>query len=233
MSALGSLGSALLAFAGGTAVGAGVTGWFTVQVKRTRRVQKRRAKVYIDMLAWINARMPMLRAKAEQEPVPAHEASSADLKGTYPDPEASGSPETTDPPDKPYFRTLRARVVAFGSHDTARAFDSWTEAYLKVLNGEENEPWCETIGKAGVEEVSYLQAIVVPPSPVPPFHAKEPEISRWEKHRVFKRDFKRLNGMGWLPIWVAMRIDPGLPKPEPGGLTMAIERCVSNELRKG
>lgn len=38
-----------------------------------------------------------------------------------------------------YFVTLRARVVAFGSHDMTRAFDNWTDAYRTALTSGQSE----------------------------------------------------------------------------------------------
>ena len=55
--------------------------------------------------------------------------SSNDKKITFPDPKAVDPDIQKTNPGTLYFTTLRARVVAFGTHDMARAFDRWTHVY--------------------------------------------------------------------------------------------------------
>lgn len=52
---------------------------------------------------------------------------------TFPDPRASELQSNHADPGTGYLATLRARVVAFGSHDITRAFDRWKDAYLMSL----------------------------------------------------------------------------------------------------
>jgi hypothetical protein len=142
---------------------------------------------------------------------------------TFPDLRAVQYHGETDPPGTQYFVTLRARIVAFGSHDMARVFDKWTAVYLKVLNGEANRKWCNDISYAAA-----INAAAILPAPT-----DAPETHRRESRREF-RELNKLKGLQRrLPIWVVKRLDPGMVEAEPGGLTKAIERCASKELRKG
>jgi len=52
-----------IAVIGGAALGGVSAGWFTIRVKKRKRVQQRRAEVYVDMLAWIGKRMPWLTSE--------------------------------------------------------------------------------------------------------------------------------------------------------------------------
>ncbi len=45
-------------------------------------------------------------------------------------------------PDSDHHATLRAKIVAFGSHDMTRAFDRWSEAYRMVLGDKGDNPCC-------------------------------------------------------------------------------------------
>ena len=169
-------------------------------------------------------------------PAPSPSATPA-RKSTFPDSMALDPHKDTDP-GKPYFDTLHARVRAFGSHDMARAFDRWTKFYKDILDDPSSakEFWFNS--KITNNKITYADAIIPPD---PPSHEKdlsdEPlatpphafaRFTRWlTGRRQAKRDFKALNGRS------RRRWDAGLPDPVKGGLTMAIERCASKELRKG
>jgi hypothetical protein len=234
MSSASNIASALLGVAGGATVGAYITGAFTYRIKRKKRVQRRRESVYIDMLTWIHARTVVVQAKAASNGNGAGSGreladtdagsdpggddlvaspSAAEPKVSFPDSHATEPHAKTDPGTQ-YFVTLRARIIAFGSHDMARAFDRWTVAYLKVTKGPANGLWSGNIKNA--------DAILVPDPPSP---AEAPAISR----RAGRKQFSKFNGKR---KW-RLLLDPGLPIPEAGGLTKAIERCASKELRKG
>lgn len=236
--------STVVGLVGGATVGAGVTGWFAIKAKAKKRVQKRRELVYIDMLAWVYTRIPAVRsAKATTAttpsngklanpsapaaaPGPSAPAAAPDRKSTFPDLMAL-DPRADADPGTPYFVTLYARVVAFGSHDMARAFDTWAKLYKVILDDSSsaNAFWFKKITNADA---------IIPPDPPPdeenaqatPPNAFARFMKRRTDRRQAKREFKALNhrSRGW---------DSGLPDPVKGGLTIAIERCASKELRKG
>ena len=149
-------------------------------------------------------------------------AAAPDRKSTFPDSMALDPYEDADP-GTPYFVTLHARVMAFGSHDMARAFDTWTKLYKKILDDSSsaNASWFRGITNADA---------IISPDPPPyeenPHHAFARFMKRQTVRRQAKREFKALNGR-------SRRWDAGLPDPVKGGLTMAIEHCASKELRKG
>jgi hypothetical protein len=197
-----------VAVVAGAALGAAVSGYLTIQLKAMKRWQKRRAEVYVDMLAWIGARMPELARKAELK-MQARDARVANAvttgvinippsKVTYPDP-AAGDPDLNNTaPGSPFFVALRARIVVFASHDTTRAFDRWTAAFKDVTDDLDAQ-----------KTTIALHNLVVP--------AVEPESS----------------GVKRLTFSIRSLRDPGIHDDSPGNLTKAIERCVSAELRKG
>jgi hypothetical protein len=119
-----AISAAVLGLLGGTAVGAAVSGWLGMRAKARSRVQKRREKLYADLLTWIGARLPHLEFQLQPN--------TGDAGTTVPDPAAILRIENTDP-DTKFFIALRARVTVFASHDMARAFDNWTEAYRVTL----------------------------------------------------------------------------------------------------
>jgi len=199
-----------IAVVAGAALGGAVSGYFTIRLKAVKRWQKRRAEVYVDMLAWIGARMPDLARKAGELKMQARDARAANAvatgvinvppsKGTYPDP-AAGDPDLNNTaPGSPFFVALRARIVIFASHDTARAFDRWTAAFKDV-----------TDDLSAQQTRNALHNLVV--------LAVDPEPPGAVKRLIFL---------------IRLLRDPGIHDDSPGNLTKALERCVSNELRKG
>jgi hypothetical protein len=198
-----------IAAVAGAALGTALSGYFTIRQKARSRVQKRRAEVYVDMLAWTGARLPELARKAETLtgipardaragiPPPAGVISVPSSKTTFPDPAAGDLDLAKTAPGSAFFAALRARVVTFASHDMTRAFDRWTAQYKNVsedLNARDTR--------------NALHNLVIP--------AAEPGTA--SQARRFTLSFQR---------------DPGRPDDTPGNMTRAIERCASAELRKG
>jgi len=128
---MASVVSLLTAFFSGAVVAAIVTGAFTVFVKKQKRVQERRAEVYVDVLGWTGTRVQQLarQSTSQDESKQLSAILSNDKKITFPDPKAVDPDIQNTNPGTLYFTTLRARVVAFGTHDMARAFDRWTHVY--------------------------------------------------------------------------------------------------------
>lgn len=199
-----------IAAVAGAAFGAALSGYLTIRLKAVKRVQQRRAEVYVDMMAWIGARMPGLARKATELGIQGRDTRAANAlatgviivppsRATYPDP-AAGDPDlnNTDPGSS-FFVALRARVVIFASHDTTRAFDAWTASFKNVTD----DLTAETT-------VSALRNLVVP--------ADDPEPAGRMKRLI---------------LWARRLTDPGVPDDSPGNLTKAVERCVSDELRRG
>src|SRR5580700_7004189 len=180
--------STIVGLVGGGTVGAVVTGWFTNQAKAKKRVQRRREMVYVDMLAWVHTRIPMVQAAIANPPesggTPGPSASSGtpDRKSTFPDP-AVLDPHVKTDPGQPYFDSLRARVVAFGSHDMARAFDNWTRFYRQILDDPKKAkaPWPNANG------LTIADAILQPDVPAP--HASG-LVESWSNRRQVKKRFK-------------------------------------------
>jgi hypothetical protein len=189
---------------GGTAAGAGLTGWLAIRQQRRKRVQKRRAEVYVEMLAWIRWATTPPRLTADH----AHSTNAGDpdvTKTAFPYAEAMNAENFG--PDSKYHVTLRARLVAYGSHDVTRAFDRWTEAYRMVLAGRGNDlcqvdPNNSKVGRL-LEHTTNRSAIVPDP--------QKPGTTNPHDRR-----------------------HPDLPNSGGEGcLTRALERCASYELRKG
>lgn len=55
-----------------------------------------------------------------------------------------------------YFVTLRARIVAFGSHDMARAFGKWADAYGEFLTAKQSDAR-ESARRQIVSPTDYVQ----------------------------------------------------------------------------
>jgi len=228
MSNATSIAVPAIAAVAGVALGAALSGYFTIRLKAQERVQERRAEVYVDMLAWIGARMPRLALMQEllnrgatsgdsrsKDSAPDIEITFPDSKSTFPDVAAVDPHTHNTDPGSPFFMTLRARVVAFASHDMARAFDHWTEAYRETLSDSN----C-------IESKAALSDLVLPST----YGRNSREVSGM-KHSEIER-------LAWArkisPVsWIKRRIDPGVPDDNPGTLTRAIENCASSELRKG
>jgi hypothetical protein len=218
--------SAIVAVLSGTAVAA----WLTIRQKKQKRVQKRRADAYVEMLAWIrwgasNISLGKVPAGNPGAAVRQCDAAVSETTANNGDPApaaigAAGQDTSTitreklpyappaeedTGPDSKYHATLRGRIVAFGSHDMTRAFDRWTEAYRMILAGKGSLPChVDPEGSEAYERViglTYKKAIVP--------DNKRPGTSN-PQHR-----------------------DPGFPDGRPGCLTRAIEVCASRELRKG
>jgi hypothetical protein len=207
--------SAFLGLLGGTAGGAVLTGWFSIRQQQLRRVQKRRADTYMEMLAWVRWRTTMLAPPPATSGPPAAgvDDPGTELGGstTKPqDPSTKGAFAYTDAtnsdgtgPDSRYFVTLRAHIIAFGSHDMARAFDRWTEAYRMVLGGH-GDDGCSLDPKVKkvLRKLKYMTAIF-------------PDNTRPGTGNPSRRG------------------DRGFPDGDPGCLTRALECCASHELRRG
>ncbi|HXW46819.1 MAG TPA: hypothetical protein VEL03_18660 [Streptosporangiaceae bacterium] len=228
------------ALVGGAVLGAWLTGWFTVRVKRRKRVQERRAELYVDILAWVGARMPWLvweQARmsgkngpepAEGQKLPEPDAATAQVnkkRTSYPDTRSIAGRTSTDP-DTPYFVSLRARVAVFASHDMARAFDNWVDAYGLTLPAAAEE-CCERHQKLGKERIadppadcrsSALRAIAYDRSTGHGVKATPEDRERYKKTRLF---------------WLRTKFSKERPDGLPGYLTKAVELCASEELRKG
>jgi hypothetical protein len=207
--------TAAVALIGGAWLGALISGWFSLRLKARKRVQDRRALVYVDMLAWVGRRVPLSpeqerSARAENA---AHRAglhadaqatgadgdtggSGSDGRATFPDPAATDPDTKATDPDTDFFVTLRSRIVAFGSHDMTRAFDRWTKEYRVV-----------------VDKNAYANAKAAALRALMPDPACDKKAGLW--HELKKR-------------W-----DSGTPDRNPGNLTRAIEYCAASELRKG
>lgn len=134
---MASVASLLGAFFTGAVVAAVVTGAFTVFVKKQKRVQERRAEVYVDILGWTGTRVQKLARQSTSLDTSKQPSAilSNDKKITFPDPKAVDPDIQNTNPGTLFFTTLRARVVAFGTHDMARAFDRWTHVYEMT--------WCD------------------------------------------------------------------------------------------
>jgi len=311
-----------IALIAGAVFGAWLTGWFTVRVKQRQRVQQRRAEVYVDLLAWIGARMPYLRsephapagangrggegsdgtqvhsreatrqtAQAPADPAmllresarlaaqalaqlvvvaparaePGEGAGPAQLarqpsadeavavaqapsaigsaapavkkRTTCPDASAMLARVATDP-DTEYFISLQARVAVFASHDMARAFDNWVDAYRLVRS--QAHPDCEQHPDGWLVSriadlrpdcaSSALRALVYERSTRRKilYHMPPGDPNR-KVRRYFIR--RRIGIAFWFRTTIRRRHDAcdGLP----GGLTRAVELCAAEELRKG
>jgi hypothetical protein len=132
---MASVASILGAFSTGAVGAAVVTGAFTVFVKKQKRVQERRAEVYVDILGWTGTRVQKLARQLTSLDTGKQRSAilSNDKKITFPDPEAVDPNIQNTNPGTLFFTTLRARVVAFGTHDMARAFDRWAHVYEMTL----------------------------------------------------------------------------------------------------
>jgi hypothetical protein len=113
------------------------SGWWAIRLKRVKRTQRRRAEVYVDVLAWVGARTrqwldPPPGADAAQLPEPPED------RKTDPHKVATNLMTRETDPGSPFFVALRARLVAFGSHDMTRAFDDWVVAYRQLSGSDEN-----------------------------------------------------------------------------------------------
>lgn len=213
MSASSSTVDLAIGVLGGAAVGAFLTGLVSIHLQQKALVQSRRAEVYVDALSWIGARVPQLAKQAKQEAPPAPLPAAREVvipqgKITFPDPESTNLDLAATNPETRFYVALRARIVTFGSHDMARAFDRWVTAYLTATNTTKSCPGCicSLVGDTTVKGPT----------------AKE------HNHEVPKDSWFRT---AW--HWICRRRDPGIPKNVQGGLTSAVERCASSELRKG
>ena len=267
MSNISLVVTGLSAIVGGT-LGAGLTGYFGIRVKRQKRRQTRRAEVYVDILAWIGTRMLKLaqdldpvqpdntdngdRADAQQSGEISDSGAgamqvSADTRArttletkartTFPDPAAMLNAEDTDPGSQ-FFVALRARVSVFGSHDMARAFDNWTDAYrLTLPSAVPAYDHYQNLGGApshpGHCRYCALLALVTEGST-----GTEIGIFRWLRHkelRVMPPD-KRIPADKYRKqtgIWNMLFKESDAIDGMPGCLTRAVVACASEELRKG
>jgi hypothetical protein len=103
MSTTSAISSFLAGLAGGATVAAAVTGGFTLKIKKNKLVQQRRARVYIDMLSWIQARQLTVQAKAHKrvrEPEPARKVPEPEPARKVPEPEPARKVPEPEPARK-------------------------------------------------------------------------------------------------------------------------------------
>jgi hypothetical protein len=211
--------SAIVGIIGGGTAAAWLTGGLTIRQKKIARRQKRRARAYVEAIAWMELLMASYRAHEAGVPVaPAQPAGPASTgKASSPVTGATfplAVPVDADVGlDSHYFLTLRAQVVTFGTHDMARAFDRWVNAFKEVqANG----------GNAALKLDPQLE--------------KEPKKTREALKKmtchaaIFPGDQDKIHPGTTNP---KRRRDPGRPDTDPGCLTRAVECCASWELRRG
>jgi hypothetical protein len=236
MSITSFLSNAAVAGVVGGVAGALLTGWFGIRVKRLKRVQQRRAEVYVDMLAWIAPRTQKLRQISVEGPDKRAESPGTKKRTTFPDPRASELQSNYADPGTGYLATLRARVVAFGSHDITRAFDRWTNAYL-MSRGTVVECTTHPTADYEVDFNAFYVKYEKPDCKYSAQHAIRPKFDEKPDRSLFKTiGFWLVNIRLWrkkIVFLLKRRIDSGLPDGKPGGLTTAIELCASKELRRG
>lgn len=242
----------------GVVAGGVLTGWFGIRVKKRQRVQQRRAEVYVDMLTWIGTRMPKpwqvglevdtssineTKSAPDQSAMRGHShrpgiaVNFPDTKPrtTFPDPEAVDANDNKTGLGAPFFVTLRARVAAFASHDMARAFDRWAEAYRIVLADQGTE--CPNHPTPNFDDPKLHYRKYKKPDcknaahqSLNPRSVEKPDRS-WRQALIYGLTDMRF----WHKIIFLLkhRIDSSQPDGKPGCLTDAIEQCASKELRKG
>lgn len=225
-----AVGSAIIAIIGGGATAAWLTGALTIRQKKISRRQKRRARAYVEAIAWIKlAMMDYLDYKASvpgpgpggttdrkpatvaANPVATAEKYVSPVTGTkfwfsVPAGEEVGLGSN-------YFAAVRAQVVTFGSHDMARAFDRWVNAFSEVLQNGGHDSHLKLDPKlesAPEETRTALKAMTCYTAIFPSNDSPLPGTTDPENEH-----------------------DPGLPDTAPGCLTRAVECCASWELRLG
>jgi hypothetical protein len=234
----------------GVVVGAVLTGWFGITQTRQKRVQERRAEVYVDVLAWIWTRMPVLQGRLlARAPEPVAEnswpASGPDFpatkkRTTLPTPEAILSTENTDP-KTPFFVTLRSRVAVFASHDMARAFDRWVAAYKLTLKGTDES--CRDHSRKAPEicpddcvRCALLALVTEGVSGTPRPIMRKWTTSRARPTETTKDSVYKINTDLYrqsITLWAILGRQQDLLDGQPGCLTKAVAGCASEELRRG
>jgi hypothetical protein len=232
------------------ALGAALTGLFGITQTRQKRVQERRAEVYVDVLAWIWIRMPALQVKLHAG---THRPNGVDwptsLSGfpvttkkiTLPSPEAL-SVQNTDP-ETPFFVALRSRVAVFASHDMARAFDRWVAAYKIALKVDNVDGGGAThSGKS--EEIcpdDCVRCAVLALATDEVAGTSPPTLWGWITGRVGSAEKRKSSDSGIKTDAYKLRITPWVVVGRErdtldgtlGCLTKAVAACASAELRKG
>jgi hypothetical protein len=256
LSSDGWIGSAVVGLVGGASFGAVVSGWLAIRLKQAKRTQRRRAQVYVDVLAWIGA-----RTQRWTDPHAAPLPKAPESRKT--DPHEAASNATTDDtdPGSPFFVALRARLVAFGSHDMTRAFDHWVDAYRCLDDDQRNLTGSEALTPvdprtallvAGGVDLRPLLAARAGQADETPVGAvigvrKHAQIAWLDEAGI-----RTLGDVGTLSASTVPRRrsfivrvvahpvesgrswrDPGRSDGGRGCLTRAIEQCASKELRKG
>jgi hypothetical protein len=202
-----AIGADFITLVEGAAAGSALTGWFAISQKAKARVQRRRSEVYVDMLAWIEVRVALmggqlhLMGPAYPNDDPSHN------KKTDPHPESTRDPTDTDP-GTAFFVSLRARIIAFGSHDMSRAFDRWTSQYLAWKNADNAE-----------EKDAVAHHLQLRPGPRIGPGIRQPRA--WCRRKIDPGT-----------PFPAGDVVPRTTASQ-GRLTAAIEYCASQELRKG
>jgi hypothetical protein len=200
---------------GGGAVGAWLTGFLTIQQKKIARRQKRRALAYAEALTWMKLVMTAhlaYLADAGGLPVSTDKFISPVTNATFPFPVPAAGTEIGLGSN--YFAVLRAQVITFGTHDMARAFDRWVNAYSEVLHSG-GDSLCLRLDakhkkasektRAALAGMTCFDAIFSDPSDEPRPGTTNP-VRRWHRD---------------------------VPDGVNGCLTRAVENCASWELRHG
>jgi hypothetical protein len=234
----------------GVVIGAALTGWFGITQTRQKRVQERRAEVYVDVLAWIWTRMPALQGQLlARSPGPDAEnrwpASTPDfpttkVKTTLPMPEAILSAQKTDP-ETPFFVALRSRVAVFASHDMARAFDRWVAAYKLILKAADEN--CQDHSRKAPEvcpddcvRCAMLALVTESVSGAPRPIRRKLITPRARSTKTAEDAANKINTDLYkhsIRLWgIPGRQEDNLDG-QPGCLTKAVAACASEELRRG
>jgi hypothetical protein len=195
---------------GGGAVGAALTGVFTIWQKKIARRQKRRALAYAEAIAWMRLVMTAyLDHKAAGQPATSTDKLVSPVTGaTFPFPVPTANEQIGL--GSTYFTALRAQVITFGTHDMARAFDRWVDAFKGVDNG--NCLRLDSKLDKAPEETRAALAGMTCYDAIFPSALDQPRPGTTDPQRRWQRD---------------------VPDSYPGCLTRAVECCASWELRHG
>jgi len=210
--------TAIAGVIGGGTVGAGLTGTLAIRQKKMARKHKNRGIAYAEAITWMRLSMTAYRTGQASWP-PA--SPTAGGPGRFVSPLTSAKfPFSVPAADadiglgSQYFAVLRAQVITFATHDMARAFDRWVDAFAEVLqHGQECRCLILDDKLDGVSERTR-QALagmtcydaIFPRAGDPPRPGTTDPV-HW-RHT-------------------------DLPDGYPGCLTRAVEYCASWELRKG
>jgi hypothetical protein len=200
---------------GGGAVGAWLTGFLTIQQKKIARRQKRRALAYAEAITWMKLVMTAYlahQAEAGWKPASTEKFVSPVTSATFPFAVPAADAEIALGSN--YFAALRAQVVTFGTHDMARAFDRWVNAYSEVLRDGKDSACLRLDAKheKASENTRTALAGMTCYNAIFPNPGGDPRPGTTNPVRRWHRD---------------------VPDELPGCLTRAVENCASWELRHG